>query len=85
MTDVVRRWTAIIAAAGLSVLGSLHGAGSGSRPNGAPVVDHLTPMSVCPVAEAGGGFSSRLGASDTQGGRISVIGGGTRAGRDPGG
>ncbi len=77
MTDLLRRWAVIVPAAGLAVLGLL------IAPNPVVAVPSLPavnsdPYSVCPVAEAGGGFSSRLGLSASDGGRISVVGGGSR-------
>ena len=76
MTDVVRRWTAIVGAAGLSILGLF------MAPDPVPIPAQLPPLEsdpyvVCPVAEAGGGFSSRLGVATSQGGTIRVVGGGT--------
>lgn len=76
MTDLLRRWAVIVPAAGLAALGLL------IAPNPVVAVPSLPaansdPYSVCPVAEAGGGFSSRLGLSSNDGGRISVVGGGS--------
>jgi hypothetical protein len=76
VTDVVRRWTAIIAAAGLSLLGLFMVPDPVPSPPELPSLS-IDPYVVCPVAEAGGGFSSRLGASGSQGGTIRVIGGGS--------
>lgn len=76
MTDVLRRWTAIIAASVLSILGLFLVADPvPSAPQLPPF--EADPYVVCPVAEAGGGFSSRLGVSGVQGGTVRVIGGGS--------
>ena len=84
MIDVLRRWTAIIAAAGLSVLGVLIVPDPAPNPSALPQLE-VDPYVVCPTAEAGGGFSSRLGVSDSQGGTLRVIGGGTGPIDFPGG
>ena len=75
MTDVLARWTAIVAAASLSVLGLFIAPTPAPNPSELPQLG-ADPYVVCPVAEAGGGFSSRLGVSGSQGGTVRVIGGG---------
>ena len=77
MTDLLRRWALIVPATGLAVLGLLVAPSPVVPGPALPAVDP-NPYSVCPVAEAGGGFSSRLGVSANDGGRISVIAGGSR-------
>jgi len=77
MTELLRRWAVIVPATGLAVLGLLVAPRSVVPGSALPAVDP-SPYSVCPVAEAGGGFSSRLGVSGTDGGRASVIAGGSR-------
>jgi len=84
VTDVVRRWTVIIAAAGLSVLGVLMVPDPAPNPPALPQLE-VDPYVVCPVAEAGGGFSSRLGVTGSQGGTVRVIGGGAGPVDIPGG
>jgi hypothetical protein len=76
--DLSRRWGLIVAAAGLSVLGLLIVPAPVVSQPALPALD-ADPYVVCPVAEAGGGFSSRLGVLGTgrTGGSIRVIGGGT--------
>lgn len=76
MTDVLRRWTVILTAAGLSVLGLFLVPDPVPSPPQLPSFE-ADPYVVCPVAEAGGGFSSRLGVADSQGGTLRVIGGGS--------
>ena len=75
MTGALARWTVIIAAAALSVLGfSLVPEAAPDEP-ALPGIES-DPYAVCPVAEAGGGFASRLGVSSREPGLITVIGGG---------
>jgi hypothetical protein len=78
VTDLIRRWALIVPATGLAVLGLLVAPSPEVPGSTLPAVDP-NPYSVCPVAEAGGGFSSRLGVSANHGGRISVIAAGSRA------
>lgn len=75
MTDLLRRWTAIVAAAGLSILGLLIAPTPTQNPSELPQLRE-DPYVVCPVVEAGGGFSSRLGVSSSEEGTVRVIGGG---------
>ena len=75
MIDLSRRWALIVAAAGLSALGLLMVPAPVVSQPALPALEP-DPYVVCPVAEAGGGFSSRLGVSGS-GGSIRVIGGGT--------
>jgi hypothetical protein len=74
MTDLLRRWTAIVAAAGLSILGLLIAPTPTQNPSALPQLRE-DPYVVCPVVEAGGGFSSRLGVSSSEEGTVRVIGG----------
>ena len=74
MTDLLRRWALIVPAAGVAVFGLLVAPSPVVPGPALPAIDP-NPYSVCPVAEAGGGFSSRLGVAATAGGRISVIAG----------
>lgn len=75
MTGVFRRWAVIVAAGGLSVVGLVMVPNPVTTEPGLPPIVS-DPYVVCPVAEAGGGFSSRLAVSSPSGGRMSVIGGG---------
>ena len=74
MNDLLRRWVVILLATGLALLGLLVAPSPVVTGAALPAVEP-DPYSVCPVAEAGGGFSSRLGVSGGDRGRISVIGG----------
>ncbi|HKY48928.1 MAG TPA: DUF5719 family protein [Acidimicrobiia bacterium] len=75
MNDPWRRWTAIVAASGLSILGLFIAPTPAANPPELPGLG-ADPYVVCPVGEAGGGFSSRLGVSSWQAGTVRVIGGG---------
>ena len=77
MIGWLRRWTVIVAVAVLGVIGLQMVRGPGAAPAVLAALDP-DPYVACPVAEAGGGFSSRVGVSSQVGGQISVIGGGTR-------
>jgi hypothetical protein len=76
VTGTAARWAMIMAAAGLAVFGLLLPPKPEPDPIGLPPIDS-DPYVVCPVAEAGGGFSSRLGVASPEGGTITVVGGRT--------
>lgn len=76
MTGALRRLAVIITTAGLAVLGLLMVPTPATTEPELPTIGS-DPYVVCPVAEAGGGFTSRLGVSSPSGGRVTVIGGGS--------
>ena len=74
-SGVFLRWALMLAAAAVAVWGFVRVPGQAGD---LPVLPGLEPdpYAVCPVAQAGGGFSSRVGVSRQQDGQISVIGAG---------
>jgi uncharacterized protein DUF5719 len=83
MTGVLTRWSLIIAAAGLSVMGLLLVQNQAVDQPVLPAIEP-DPYVVCPLPVAGGGFSSRLGVASGDPGKIGVVGGGRGPVETPG-
>ena len=78
MTAVLLRSALIVAGAAVAIWGLLMGP---NQVAAEPILPGFEPdpYVVCPVAQAGGGFSSRVGVSRQEEGQISVIGAGEGA------